>query len=158
MPFRKTRAAFAIASALLFVQALSNSADAEPPRELLRLKRVRLYEVGMGYFERSGVLRDKADLGLALPASQLDDALASLVILGGAGQARIADIEFESHESPGLARAEAELSSDPDEPLEFARVLRSFRGVLVEVKARNANALRGRLVDVIPLEKASAEG
>ncbi|MET0793298.1 MAG: DUF4139 domain-containing protein [Polyangiaceae bacterium] len=154
MPINPSRAL--LGAVLLTLQVWSASANAEAPLALLPLKRVRLYEVGMGYFERSGVLRDKAELGLSLPPSQLNDALASLVILRGSGQARIADIEFESHESPGLARAEASLTGDADAPLEFASVLRSFRGVEVEVRQR-AGAVRGRLVDVIPLDKASAE-
>ncbi|HWZ93542.1 MAG TPA: hypothetical protein VNW92_32000, partial [Polyangiaceae bacterium] len=120
------------------------------------MKRVRLYEVGVGYFERSGSLRDHSDLGLSLPQSQLDDALGSLVILGGAGKARISGIEFESRDSTALARAEAALPADPAAALEFASVLRSFRGIEVEVRQRGSN-VRGRLVDVISLAQASAE-
>ncbi len=77
---------------MLACQAWILPARAEAPLQLLPLERVRLYEVGVGYFERSGVLRNQRALGLSLPQSQLDDALASLVILGGKGQARIADI------------------------------------------------------------------
>jgi hypothetical protein len=117
---------------------------------------VRLYEVGVGYFERGGVLRDGSDLGLSLPASQLDDVLSSLVILGGAGKSRVSAIEFDSKESSELARAEADLAIEPGAPLEFADVLRSFRGVAVEVRA-HGSPLRGRLVDVVSLAHASAE-
>lgn len=80
MPTNQSRAL--LATALLGFQVWSASVRAETPAALLPLRRLRLYEVGIGYFERSGMLRDKADLGLSLPPSQLNDALASLVILG----------------------------------------------------------------------------
>ncbi|HEY1537439.1 MAG TPA: hypothetical protein VGF76_25640 [Polyangiaceae bacterium] len=110
MPALKIRRVLATCATALLLNAWAARAQGDAPLKLLPLKRVRLYEVGVGYFERSGVLRDKSDLGLSLPQSQLDDALTSLVILGGSGQARIADIELESRESPDLARAEAALT------------------------------------------------
>jgi uncharacterized protein DUF4139 len=129
---------------------------ADSEATLLPLRRARLYEVGIGYFERRGELREKQSLGLSLPSNQLDDALKSLVILSDAERSKITSIEFEARESPGLARAEASLPDDPNAPLGFAQVLRGFRGVDVEVR-RNAGSVRGRLVDVISLEQADAE-
>jgi hypothetical protein len=152
----KKRARPRVCALVLSLNLLAFPSQAEERSELLPLKRVRLYEVGVGYFERSGSLRDHSDLGLSLPQSQLDDALGSLVILGGAGKARISGIEFESRDSTALARAEAALPADPAAALEFASVLRSFRGIEVEVRQRGSN-VRGRLVDVISLAQASAE-
>src|SRR5450432_78194 len=108
----KKRALPLMCAAVLSFNLLALPSHAEPEPKLLPLKRVRLYEVGVGYFERSGALQDKSDLGLSLPQSQLDDALTSLVIVGGAGKSRISAIEFESRESSDLARAEAALSVD----------------------------------------------
>jgi hypothetical protein len=152
----KKRARRRVCALVLSLNLLAFPSQAEEHSQLLPLKRVRLYEVGVGYFERSGSLRDHSDLGLSLPQSQLDDALGSLVILGGAGKARISGIEFESRDSTALARAEAALPADPAAALEFASVLRSFRGIEVEVRQRGTS-VRGRLVDLISLAQASAE-
>jgi len=156
MPQLKKRALPLLCALVLPFALWPSASRAQTAPQLLPLKRVRLYEVGVGYFERSGVLRDGSDLGLSLPSSQLDDVLSSLVILGGAGKSRVSAIEFDSRESSELARAEADLALEPGAPLEFADVLRSFRGVAVEVRAHGP-LLRGRLVDVISLAHASAE-
>jgi hypothetical protein len=156
MPRLEKRALPLLCALVFSLELWPSASQAQAAPQLLPLKRVRLYEVGVGYFERSGVLRDGSDLGLSLPASQLDDALSSLVILGGAGQARVSAIEFDSRESSQLARAEADLAVEPGAPLEFADVLRSFRGASVEVRAHGP-LFRGRLVDVISLAHASAE-
>ena len=52
---------------------------------VLPLRTLRLYETGVGYFERSGTLAgDRASL--PVPAGHLDDALKTLVVLGPDGK------------------------------------------------------------------------
>jgi hypothetical protein len=152
----KKRALWIMCAGVLSLNLFSLRSRAEPEPKLLPLKRVRLYQVGVGYFERTGVLRAHSDLALSLPQSQLDDVLTSLVIVGGSGKSRVSRLEFGSRESADLARSDASLSADPSAPLEFASVLRSFRGVEVEVR-QQGSTLRGQLVDVISLAQASAE-
>ena len=69
MPTLHARSVLTLCAALLLAEAWPKSASADPQLELLALKRVRLYEVGVGYFERAG-LKDQADLGLSLPQNQ----------------------------------------------------------------------------------------
>jgi hypothetical protein len=59
----------------------------------LPLERVRLYEIGVGYFERVGAVGD-ATVTLPVPASHLDVALKTLVIFSGDGPARVGGVEF----------------------------------------------------------------
>src|SRR5690606_25565740 len=87
--------------------------SAEAPGRVLPLRTVRLYETGVGYFERSGpVSRDGESL--PLPTAHIDDALKTLVVLSQGG-ARVAGVEFESVVSRGLARSLAGLPDDPEQ-------------------------------------------
>jgi hypothetical protein len=131
-----TRAALLLGLALSACSGLSlrpgRGADA-PPQHTLPLRRVRLYASGVGYFERSGVLQGSRN-SLPVPASHLDDALASLVLLSP--RKNLQNVSFPSRVSPAVARARAGLSSTEDEALSFDRLLASLRGELVEARAR----------------------
>jgi hypothetical protein len=111
----------------------------------LPLKRVRLYASGVGYFERRGTLSGERDT-LPVPASHLDDALKSLVLLSPSG--RLDSISFASRLSPAVARARAGLPAEEDEALSYDRLLVSLRGERVEVNARGIT-VRGRVVEVV---------
>lgn len=111
----------------------------------LPLRRVRLYASGVGYFERRGVLEGESDV-LPVPASHLDDALKSLVLLSP-GSA-LDSISFASRISPAVARARAGLPAEEDEPLSYDRLLVSLRGERVEVSARKST-VRGRVLEVV---------
>jgi hypothetical protein len=111
----------------------------------LPLKRVRLYASGVGYFERRGTLEGEQDT-LPVPASHLDDALKSLVLLSASGP--LESISFASRVSPAVARARAGLPAEEGEALSYDRLLVSLRGERVEVDARGMK-VRGRIVEVV---------
>jgi hypothetical protein len=138
--------------AALFL-ASTTACQLTPPQSpasapVLPLRTVRLYETGVGYFERSGSLEQPVPTTLPVPSGHLDDALKTLVVLDRGGKALVSGIEFPSSVSAGLARALASLPTEGDAPLGFQQLLAGMRGAAVEVVANGA-LHRGRLVDVV---------
>ncbi|MCL4751072.1 MAG: hypothetical protein KJ015_12960 [Myxococcales bacterium] len=112
----------------------------------LPLKRVRLYETGVGYFERTGGVNGKPT-ALPVPAGHLDDALKTLVVLtDDPKNGSVAGVEFGSSVSRSMARSLAGLSTD-DAPLNLHALLKSLKGAAVELKA-GAQTLNGKLVEL----------
>ncbi|MGK3985136.1 hypothetical protein WME99_18955 [Sorangium sp. So ce136] len=111
----------------------------------LPLKKLRLYETGVGYFERSGNISSSSD-SLPVPASHVDDALKTLIVLSD-GKARVTGIEFDSVLSGGLSRSLAALPSDAETPVTYRDVLESLRGIEVEVTAGDETWI-GQLAEV----------
>jgi hypothetical protein len=126
--------------------ALLAAAPARGADKTLPLKKVRLYETGVGYFERSGSLGGKSAT-LPVPASHIDDALKTLVVLSDDGKSSVAGVEFGSSVSRSMARAMAGLSED-DGPLKLNALLKSLKGVDVEVKTTKAS-VQGRIVELV---------
>lgn len=127
------------------IVAISTSpAWAGPPA--MPIRRVRLYETGVGYFERRGVIRP--DLGLPVPSSHLDDALKTMVILSDDGKTKVAGVEFGSRVSEEMAKALAGLPEEEATPLAFSKLLGSLRGSGVVVRTKTGS-VNGRLVDVL---------
>ncbi len=114
---------------------------------ILPLTSVRLYETGVGYFERSGVLRPSERTGLPVPASHLDDALQSLVVFTPGHSEPIQGLAFGSSVSRGMARAMAGLPTDSDTPIAYRDLLVSLKGAHVEIKTRGGSYV-GRLIDI----------
>ena len=114
---------------------------------VLPLTSVRLYETGVGYFERSGVLRPSERTGLPVPASHLDDALQSLVVFTPGQSDPIHGVAFGSSMSRGMARAMAGLPAESETSITYQDLLTSLKGAHVELKTRDATYV-GRLVDV----------
>jgi hypothetical protein len=136
---------FVIASLLLATSACSSSI---PQTSALPLKRLRVYETGVGYFERSGTLSADEHAGLPVPTGHLDDALKTLVVLSEGGRAQNAGVEFGSSLSRGMARAMAGLPTDDNATaVDYETLLRSLAGSRVELKTPK-RSLTGRLVDV----------
>jgi len=128
--------------------------SAEAPGRVLPLRTVRLYETGVGYFERSGpVSRDGESL--PLPTAHIDDALKTLVVLSQGG-ARVAGVEFESVVSRGLARSLAGLPDDPEQAVGYLEVLESLRGLAVTIETAEGE-LRGTLVEVSEARRDEAD-
>jgi len=116
--------------------------------DVLPLTRVRLYETGVGYFERSGLVRRGRGASLPVPASHLDDALATLVVLTpGHAADPLRAVAFDSRVSRGMARALAGLPTDADAPITYRELLAGLKGARVVVRTRAAS-LAGRLIDV----------
>jgi hypothetical protein len=112
--------------------------------DVLPLTKVRLYETGVAYFERSGPIRSSTSL--PVPSSHVDDALKSLVVLAGDGH--VSGVAFDSRESPAVARTRAGLPGDTDVPLDLPTVLAGLRGEAVELRLRNGR-VRGRVLDLV---------
>lgn len=113
-------------------------------RAALPLTRARLYETGVGYFERSG--RVEKGASLPIPAGQLDDALKTLVVLSG-DKSVVAGVGFDSRVSRSMGRALAGLGGDGEARLSYTDLLRSLKGADVVVKAGSVTH-QGRLMDV----------
>jgi hypothetical protein len=138
------RAATAIAAIVVL------SGCVRPPSSVssvLPLTNVRLYETGVGYFERSGILSPTERTGLPVPASHLDDALQSLVVFTPGHADPIHGVAFGSSVSRGMARAMAGLPTDSEAAITYGDLLTSLKGAHVEVKTR-AGAYLGRLIDI----------
>jgi hypothetical protein len=115
----------------------------------LPLRTLRLYETGVGYFERSGTIADKTITSLPVPAGHLDDALKSLVVLNGGGGGHVTGVAFASSVTRATARARAGLPADGDQPIGFKDLLVSMKGEVVTVSMRHDNKLaQGRVVEV----------
>ena len=121
--------------------------------DVLPLRSVRLYEVGVAYFERAGVVSGDRSM-LPVPASHVDDALKTLVVLSAGRRADVSGIEFESLVSRGLARSLAALPLDPEKPVAYRDVLQSLTGVEVELVTADDEVV-GTLVEVFATERKS---
>jgi hypothetical protein len=119
---------------------------------VLPLTSVRLYETGVGYFERSGVLRPSERTGLPVPASHLDDALQSLVVFTPGHSDPIRGVAFGSSMSRGMARAMAGLPAESEASITYQDLLTSLKGAHVELRTTAATYV-GRLVDVEPAKE-----
>jgi hypothetical protein len=136
------------ASLFLSLAACGGIAEGPPAKDVLPLKTLRLYESGVGYFERSGDLSSSSTMSLPVPAGHLDDALKTLVVLGKNGKSNVQAVEFPSSVGRAMARALAGLPEDADAPLAYKDLLVSLRGANVAVKAHRAE-VRGRVIDVV---------
>ncbi len=114
--------------------------------EVLPLSRLRLYETGVGYFERRGRVSKNDQLALPVPTAHLDDALKTLVVLDGGSGARVGGIAFSTAVSEGMARAMAGLPDESD-GIGYADLLHSLEGTRVIVTTAG-NKMTGRLIDV----------
>ncbi len=134
---------------LLSTGCATTSGHSTTAHEVLPLRTLRLYESGVGYFERSGQLSG-ASMSLPVPAGQLDDALKSLVVIGADGKSRVEAVEFPSSVGRAMARALAGLPRDADAPVAYRDLLGSLRGGRVVVRSKSRGELTGRVIDVFP--------
>jgi hypothetical protein len=133
------------------------SAPPARPASILPLTTLRLYETGVGYFERAGVVAGSRDTTLPVPAGHVDDALMTLVVLSGGGKAAVQGLEFPSSVSKGMARALAGLPPGADTPIGYRDLLLSLKGARVTV-ATAGGRHTGRLVDVLDAADAADGG
>lgn len=133
------------------ILACASAAAAKP--SLMPLTRVRLYETGVGYFERTGSVGANS-VTLPVPASHLDDALKTLVVLSEGGAARLGGVEFASSVTPGMGRALAGASDG--EPLNLTALLTSLKGANAVVSLAHEK-LEGRIVDVLDADASDLE-
>ena len=141
---------------LLVLPSLALLACATGPRPRpLPLEKLRLYETGVGYFERAGELGGPKGASLPVPSGHLDDALKSLVVLAEDGT--VESVAFDSRQSPAVARARAGLPPETSVPIRVHDVLLGLRGHEVTVRAK-ARRIRGRVVDVIGVPETTEVG
>jgi hypothetical protein len=129
----------------LVIGLFCRGAVAAPRAPTLPLSRVRLYETGVGYFERSGSVAT-GETALPVPAGHLDDALKTLVVLSG--DTKVRGVAFTSSVSSDMARKLAGLPEQGDEPLSFSELSRTFKGAGVTIVTAGGQ-YSGRLVDVL---------
>ncbi|MEM6928861.1 MAG: hypothetical protein AAF602_18120 [Myxococcota bacterium] len=124
----------------VLLAATSMAADTLP------VERVRFYETGVAWFERSGTVRTSTDL--RLPRSHLDDALKSLVVLGGG--AEVQSVTFPAAVSDRAARTLAGLPAET--PASYGEGLQALVGGPVAVRTRRGPRHQGTLlsVDAVP--------
>jgi hypothetical protein len=132
--------------ALGFVFVVGACRPPGPTRDVLPLRSARLYETGVAYFERSGVVSAST---LPVPSGHLDDALKTLVVLSQDPRGAVAGITFQSQVSPGMARALAGLPNEGDKTLSYRALLTSLKGAAVELTLKQRPALHGRLMEVL---------
>lgn len=157
-----------VRAALLLALASScagaSGSDPRTPNEeldagpTLPLKSLRLYDVGIGYFERSGTLDDASSTRLPVPVSHVDDALKTLIVLSDFGKVSVSGIEFGSVLSDSLARVLAGIPVGTEKAIRYLDVLRSLRGLAVRVQFKDSKLgfVHGTLLEVSPLSGESA--
>jgi hypothetical protein len=129
----------------LLSSACTSTVDRPPRAPILPLHSVRLYETGVGYFERAGAIDAAGATSLPVPSGHLDDALKTLVVLG-AGATRVHGIEWDSSISRGMARAVAGLPAEADKPTRLQELLVGLKGARVQAETPRGLVI-GRLVD-----------
>jgi hypothetical protein len=152
---RQAQLALVALQALLLPACHLGAPAASPAApSVLPLRTLRLYETGIGYFERSG--NASSATTLPVPAGHLDDALKSLVILSPDGQSRVAGLSFGSSLSKGMARVLAGLPQEGDAAVTYVGLLSSLKGAPIEVVTSGKEPVVGRLVEVseVPSERA----
>jgi hypothetical protein len=117
--------------------------------QILPLRTLRLYETGVGYFERSGSLGGRVATSLPVPAGHLDDALASLVVLNAGQGGQVQGVAFASSVARATARARAGLPPDATQPITFKDLLESMKGEKVTIATKSTGeVVTGRVVEV----------
>jgi hypothetical protein len=142
---------------VLLLAGCRASAPPATPATVLPLHSLRLYENGVGYFEREGILGADNGSTLGVPASHVDDALKTLIVLSK-GDAKVSGIEFPSIVSDGAARSLAGLPLDGESPADYEHVLRSLVGFRVEIAGEGLPEMRGRLLEVERAEPPAPAG
>ena len=147
----------AVGLALLAACGAASTPSPATPAAILPLKTLRLYETGVGYFERAGVVAGARDTTLPIPAGHIDDALMTLVVLSQGGKASVQGLEFGSSVSKGMARALAGLPLDADSVIAYRDLLISLKGASVTVDTADGR-FTGRLIDVVRTSEPGEKG
>lgn len=145
------------ASVAAFLLGCQSAGPSQTAASVLPLRTVRLYETGVGYFERSGTVSGDDQASLPVPAGHLDDALKTLVVLGADNKRTVAGLEFGSSVSRAMGRALAGLPLDADTPVTHFDMLSSLKGAHVEIqeKGGDKDPLPGRVIDVLAPDLAA---
>jgi hypothetical protein len=113
----------------------------------LPLRRVRLYEIGVAYYERRGRMKKGRHSALPLPTSHIDDALKTLVVLSPNEDVQIRGLSYATTVPQDAARVLAGLAPADERELDYGALLRSLQGQQVRVELAERE-LTGRIVEV----------
>jgi hypothetical protein len=114
------------------------------------VERIRFFESGVAEFRRAGSLPAGGAIS-PLPASHLDDLLATVVLYRGETPVPLYSLSFESVLPEEKARALARLSRNSNDDLHYFELLSSLKGERVELTLAH-RIRRGRLVGLAPLD------
>jgi len=121
--------------------ALSLLFPAAHAAEVLPVTRIRFYETGVAWFEREGVVSNTTSL--PVPTSHLDDAIKTLVVLGG--DVDLGAIRFPTALGDDAARVNAGLGAD--QQLGFTEALSALLGAQLSLKTPDGT-VSGVLIDI----------
>jgi hypothetical protein len=114
-------------------------------RQPMPLQKIRFYEAGVSYFERSVTPSCKSPSALMVPEPHLEDALDTLVVFSGT-RASAPQLLFGTPGAAEREREEAELPGTRD-LIKYENLLASLEGDEIEFSARSGRR-EGRLVRV----------
>ena len=110
----------------------------------LPIKRVVLYKNGVGYFEHTGLVRDRQDVTISFTSGQLNDVLKSLTVLDLNG-GRITGVGYGSA-SP-VDRQLGDLRLPLSEKTSLSEFLGALRGARLEVRS-GPSVITGKLLSI----------
>jgi hypothetical protein len=146
-----------IALLIMFAPAITRAAAAtsaaeEPKNANLPLKRVVLFNSGVGFFEHSGKVNGNATVEMKFKTDQINDLLKSMVVQDLDG-GRISTVNYESKDpiTKTLKTFSIDLTANPT----LAELLRQVRGERVELEA--PNKLAGVILGVETRKKQIGE-
>ncbi|HNZ21948.1 MAG TPA: hypothetical protein PKL24_07385 [Polyangiaceae bacterium] len=126
----------------------ANTPTSKTPSPILPLRTVRLYETGVGYFERTGEVSMQEGTSLPVPAAHVDDALKTLIVVSGKGRTTVDGLEFDSSVTEGMARALAALPKTQDTEITYLNLLSSLKGESVVVRTPKST-IEGRIINIV---------
>jgi hypothetical protein len=102
----------------------------KPAENPLPIRRVVLFNTGVGYLQREGQIDGKARVELSFAASDMNDLLKSLILQDGGG-GKVSAVQYDSHDpiEKTLRSFAIDLSANPT----FGQILNQARGERIEV-------------------------
>jgi len=133
----------AFVASCVVVSSISPISVAVAADEELPIRRVVLYKHGLGYFERQGVVRDRAVVRLRFGQEQMSDVLKTMTVLDRSG-GRIAAIAYDSQKPPEQVLSEFAFDLRTDDVQQS--LLRQLRGAHVELEVGGVGSMRGAVL------------
>lgn len=152
MPMRNLTNALVLAVAAITLFAAQISAAEESKNANLPLKRVVLFNSGVGFFQHSGKIDGNANVELKFKTDQINDLLKSMVVQDLDG-GQISTVNYGSKDpiTKTLKTFSVDLTANPT----LAQLLQQVRGERVELEA--PNKLSGVILGVESRKKQVAE-
>lgn len=123
--------------AFVFCLCLPLSATAQGEGSPPPLRKVTLYNHGVGYFERQGRINGDQQITFLFDAAQINDVLKSLVVLD-LGKGTVKGVTFDTTKPVERQLEEFGISLDSTNRTGLTTLLGQFKGARVEVRVGNA--------------------